>query len=51
MSMHVLSPFESSNYHELANLVLAIEEAHQDGLLKGVELFMFTDNSTAEAFY
>ena len=42
----------SSNYRELDNLVTAIEEAHSEGLLNNLELFMFTDNSTAEsAFY
>ncbi len=43
---------ESSNFRELANLVLAIEDAHRRGLLKDAEIFLFTDNSTAElAFY
>lgn len=43
---------ESSNYRELANLIHAIEDAHAKGLLNNSELFVFTDNSTAEgAFY
>jgi hypothetical protein len=37
----------SSNYRELDNLVSAIEEVHQEGLLDNSELFMFTDNSPA----
>ncbi len=42
----------TSNFRELDNLVLAIEEAHRDKLLLNAELFMFTDNSPAEsAFY
>jgi len=40
---------ESSNYRELANLVNSLELAHSQGLLKNTEVFMFTDNSTAEA--
>ena len=43
---------ESSNFRELDNLITAIEEAYREGLLDDAELFMFTDNSTAEsAFY
>lgn len=41
----------SSNYRELHNLVLALEEAATKGWLTGQEIFMFTDNSTAEAAY
>jgi len=42
----------SSNYRELGNLVSAIEEGLQLGQLQNTELFIFTDNSTAEgAFY
>jgi hypothetical protein len=41
----------SSNYRELRNLVEAIEQVFKDGLLNHCELFMFTDNSTAEAAY
>jgi hypothetical protein len=41
----------SSNYRELLNLVEYIEAINAKGLLDGCELFMFTDNSTAEAAY
>jgi hypothetical protein len=41
----------SSNFRELDNLVSAIEEAHREGLLDNSELFMFTDNSTAESAF
>jgi hypothetical protein len=41
----------SSNYRELRNLVEAIEHAFDKGWLDDRELFMFTDNSTAEAAY
>lgn len=43
---------ESSNYRELANLVLTVEEEAAAGNLDMAEFFLFTDNSTAEsAFY
>jgi len=42
---------KSSNYRELGNLVLSLEEATQQGHLKACELFMFTDNSTAESTF
>lgn len=42
---------ESSNYRELSNLVLAMEEAVEQGHLRDCELFLFTDNSTAEGAY
>ena len=42
---------ESSNYRELRNLVEMIEALVKDGTLKGHELFMFTDNSTAESAF
>jgi len=42
---------ESSNYRELTNLVFAIEEAYAAGLLSDGALFMFTDNTTAEAAF
>jgi hypothetical protein len=42
---------ESSNYRELANLVLPVKEAAAKGLLEGCELFLFTDNSIAEGAY
>ena len=41
----------SSNYRELRNLVEALEGAHTEGLLSDREVFMFTDNSTAESAY
>ena len=42
----------TSNFRELYNLVLALERASDDGLLKGCKVFMFTDNTVAErAFY
>lgn len=42
---------ESSNFRELANLIFAIEEAYEAGLLSETELFLFTDNTTAESAY
>jgi hypothetical protein len=42
---------ESSNYRELANLIYAIEDAYSKQLLNDLELFFFTDNSTAEAVF
>ena len=42
---------QSSNFRELLNLVEYIEEAFNEGLLDNCELFMFTDNATAEAAY
>ena len=42
---------KSSNYRELRNLVEALEDALTKGLLDGREIFMFTDNSTAESAY
>ena len=42
---------ESSNYRELSNLVVAVEEAKEKGVLKNCELFLFTDNTTAEGCY
>jgi hypothetical protein len=41
----------SSNWRELANLVGALQDLAEAGELEGCELFMFTDNSTAEAAY
>ena len=42
----------SSNYRELLNLVELLEEAMMTGVLEGAEVFLFTDNTTAEyAFY
>lgn len=43
---------ESSNYRELRNLILTLEEAQANGDLYNTEVFVFTDNSMAErAFY
>ena len=42
---------KSSNYRELRNLVEALEDALDKGLLDGREIFMFTDNSTAESAF
>ena len=42
---------ESSNYREFRNIVKTIENQVSDGSLSGHELFMFTDNSTAEAAF
>eukprot|EP00956_Cyclotella_meneghiniana_P022038 scaffold40988_cov46-Cyclotella_meneghiniana.AAC.2 len=43
---------DSSNFRELANLVEDTEAEARQGALDGCEMFLFTDNSTAEsAFY
>jgi len=42
---------ESSNYRELRNLVDAVEELVVQKELRGVEIFLFTDNSTAEGAF
>jgi hypothetical protein len=42
---------ESSNYRELRNLVEAVEAEVKDGNFRDTELFLFTDNSTAEAVF
>jgi len=41
----------SSNYRELKNLILGFEEASAAGLLNDCEVFLFTDNTTAEAAF
>jgi hypothetical protein len=41
----------SSNYKELRNLVEAVEEGVTSGELQNSELFIFTDNLTAEGAY
>jgi hypothetical protein len=41
----------SSNYRELFNLVCRLEELVEEGSLGGSEVFLFTDNSTAESVY
>jgi hypothetical protein len=42
---------ESSNYRELKNLVDGLEQQIKTGRIDGAEVFLFTDNSTAEAVY
>ena len=43
---------ESSNFRELCNLVEDLESEAKEGTLNRCEMFLFTDNSTAEsAFY
>ncbi len=42
---------ESSNYRELSNLINAITDAHDKDLLLDTELFIFTDNFTAESAF
>eukprot|EP00978_Attheya_sp_CCMP212_P011755 scaffold29206_cov30-Attheya_sp.AAC.3 len=41
----------SSNWRELNNLVLFMEKLFGNGEMDGCEMFMFTDNSTAEAAF
>ena len=42
---------QSSNYRELCNLVETVEEEAKGGHLKDGELWIFTDNSTAESCF
>ena len=42
---------KSSNYRELRNLVEAVEEEATEGRLDRSELWLFTDNSTAESCF
>ena len=42
---------QSSNYRELRNLTDTLELMASDGTLRGTELFLFTDNSTAESAF
>ena len=42
---------KSSNFRELANLVLRLEKDAEEGKLDGVEMFFFTDNSTTESAF
>jgi len=42
---------KTSNFRELANIVYALERAQKQGTLKNSEVFLFTDNSTAEAAF
>jgi hypothetical protein len=41
----------TSNYRELGNLVSAIKEGLQSGHLVNTELFLLTDNATAEGAF
>ena len=41
----------SSNWRELSNLVEALEARSEDKNFRGIEVFLFTDNSTAEAAF
>jgi hypothetical protein len=41
----------SSNWRELTNLVETLEGEAKEGRLQGCEVFVFTDNSTAEAAF
>ena len=42
---------QSSNFRELKNLALCLELEISNGNIKGSEVFIFTDNSTAESAY
>ncbi len=42
---------ESSNYKELKNLVDTVHEETMTGRAKDCELFIFTNNLTAEGFF
>ena len=42
---------KSSNFRELENLAQCLEEEIKKGVLHGAEIFIFTDNSTAESGY
>jgi len=42
---------KTSNFIELANIVYALERAQRQGTLKNSEVFLFTDNGTAEAAF
>ena len=42
---------QSSNYRELRNLVDTLEHLSESNEMKGVEMFIFTDNSVAEAAF
>jgi hypothetical protein len=42
---------KSSNWRELTNLVETLEGEASEGRLRGCEVFVFTDNSTAEAAF
>ena len=42
---------KSSNFRELGNFVIRLEQDAELGKLDGAELFLFTDNSTAESAF
>jgi len=42
---------QSSNHRELSNLILDLENMFNQGVLENTEVFVFTDNSTAEAAF
>jgi hypothetical protein len=42
---------ESSNYKELRNLVDTVSEEERAGRMRDCELFLFTNNSTAEGCF
>jgi hypothetical protein len=42
---------QSSNYHQLRNLANTVEEEADEGYLGWGELWLFTDNSTAESYF
>jgi hypothetical protein len=42
---------QSSNYQELCNLVDTVKKETNEGHLRGGELWLFTDNSTAESCF
>jgi len=42
---------QSSNFRELENLAQSLEVQNEKGSLKGSEVFLFTDNGTAESAY
>ena len=45
------SHFTSSNFREMANFVMLLENEAELGKLDGVEIWLFTDNSTTEAAF
>jgi hypothetical protein len=45
----LISNEHSSNYRELRNLVESLEKAAEAGLLTNTEVWLFTDDTTAEA--
>jgi hypothetical protein len=42
---------QTSNFRELANLVIMLEQAHERGELRNSKVFIFTDNGTAESAF